>query len=75
MSVVAEIRVTMDDAGQVRVEGPTVGNPVVALGLLEFAKQAVLQQAGKPAQRSSIIPARAVPPPGFNPSGILKPRE
>jgi hypothetical protein len=41
-----QLLITMEDSGQVRVDGP-IGNKVLCFGLLEIAKEAVREYAEK----------------------------
>ena len=54
-NIVATIQITLDDAGQINVQASqnTTTNEVLALGLLEKAKDAFREQAQKLVQPAS----------------------
>jgi hypothetical protein len=53
-----EMKITIDDAGRVNVNGP-IANNLLCYGMLEMAKDAIASFNAKPA--SSIIPVDSAP--------------
>lgn len=51
--------ISMDETGQVEVNGP-IENKVVALGLLEVAKDAIIKFHDKSSDERRIVPAHGM---------------
>ena len=60
-STVLTLTITLDQAtGQVQVNGP-IGNPLLCMGMIEMAKQAIQDYAKEQAKGMRIVPATALP--------------
>ncbi len=55
MPIVAQLAITMDDAGRINVNGP-IENRVLCYGLLEAAKDAIKSHAEQSAQLITTLP-------------------
>ncbi len=55
-----ELKITMDDAGRISVNGP-IANKMLCYGMLEFAKDAIRAFAEKPSPIVQLPPGATVP--------------
>ena len=55
MPIVAQLAITMDDAGQINVNGP-IENRVLCYGLLEMAKDAIKAHAEQSKKLIAEVP-------------------
>jgi hypothetical protein len=55
------LTITLDTAtGSVKADGP-IGNPMLCMGMMEMAKQAIYDHAKELAKDKRIVPATAIP--------------
>lgn len=55
-----ELKIVVDDNGQVQISGP-IQNKMLSYGMLELARDAIQTFAEKAAANNGIIPARTLP--------------
>lgn len=59
-----EMRIVMNDSGGIQVSGP-IDQAILAYGMLEAAKQAIVEHLRARAEGNRIVPASLIPGPVF----------